>query len=53
MWGATAMKSADYRASPDLKADLAEAERSAREERQEPSIARAIGRGSATARRLH
>ena len=31
----TTMKSADYPANPDLKADLAEAERSAREERQE------------------
>jgi hypothetical protein len=36
----TAMKSADYRANLDLKADLAEAERSAREERQEPLRAR-------------
>ena len=43
----TAMKSADYRANPDLKADLAEAERGAREERQEPLRERVAHRGDA------
>lgn len=43
----TAMKSADYPANPDLKADLAEAERSAREERQEPLREQVAHRGDA------
>jgi hypothetical protein len=44
----TTMKSADYPANPDLKADLAEAERSAREERQEPLRQQVAHRDAAT-----
>jgi hypothetical protein len=38
----TTMKSVDYRANPDLKAELAEAERSPREDKQPPSRAPSV-----------